>query len=403
MRMLSLVFAAALFASTLAADEAAIKNANDFLAGLDKIDAAILGDSRYKLKVQGRKLGSMTLKIAESKYEQGPCYRAEASMDMAFGGDTYSYETTGFTDHKLRLLFGSSISRSTGDPTEHSAVQLTPDGYVSSESNEDGELESYRYETVERLVEGTGELILVMLLPHEAGKSYEFQRWSEKQGHFPVTYTVDGEKKVGDVTGIVIREEYTKIEEDDKGKDTTVDVVNTYLISNERRMLRMTASDKPLSIEYDDGRWTKEEVEQMANPLDPVMAFWMSLRDKDVDLLKLALNEERYMEEYTKREEGEDSDTDWMNDILKKTAEETLAPAMLENIDMDDHLKLIVDGISATWFEVSMDGENKAKVGFGPEFEKTTGDSSVMWWHLEKNTETGKWELVYLETEEDEF
>lgn len=401
MRLLSLLLTAALFATALAADDAAVKNANEFLATLEKLDTSLIGKDNYKVKYMGRKFGALTFEFTESKYEDGPCYRVDVSMSVSFGPNSSKMESTGFVDARLRLLFRTESGKASGEPSKCGACQLTPDGYVTSWVNDDGELESYKFENAERLLLEEAQFLVVLLLPHEAGKSYEFQRWSKKQGLHPVTYTVDGEKKVGDVTGIVIRESYDKIEKDDKGKDTVVKSETTLLLSKERKLLRVTPSDEPYSVEYDDGRWSKEEVEQMASPLDPVMAFWISLRDKDVDLLKLALNEERYMEEYLKRDEEEESE--WMKDLIKKEAKEMLAKRMIENVDMEDHLKLMVDGISATWFEVTMDGENKAKVGFSPEFEKTTGDGSVMWWYLEKNAETGKWELVYLETEEDEF
>jgi hypothetical protein len=403
MRLLSLLLTAALFATALAADDAAIKNANEFLAGQEKLSPSVIGETNYKVKYMGRKFGSMTIKVAESKYGEGACYRVDVRMYVAAGPNFSRMEQTGFIAPGLRLLFSTESAEATDTPSQRGACQLTSKGYVSSEVNDDGELESFEFETAERLIVDIAEFLVTLLLPHEAGKSYEFQRWSKKRGYYPVTYTVDGETKVGDVTGVLIRESYEKIEEDDKGKDKVVQAENTFLFSKDHKLLRMTSSSEPFSIEYDDGRWSREEVEQMANPLDPVMGFWMSLRDQDVELMKLLLNEERYMEEYLKREAKDEADSEWMKELIKKKATELLAKNMIENVELDEHLKLMVDGISATWFDVTMDGEDKAKVGFSPEFKRITGDDSVMWWHLEKNVDTGMWELVYLETPEDEF
>jgi len=88
---------------------------------------------------------------------------------------------------------------------------------------------------------------------------------------------------------------------------------------------------------------------------------------------------------------------------LKEYAEEKLAPAMLENTEVEEWFKLMIDGLSAAWFDITMDGEDKAKVGFSAEFAKTTGDQSEMFFYLERNPKTGKWEFVYLETKDDEF
>jgi hypothetical protein len=66
-------------------------------------------------------------------------------------------------------------------------------------------------------------------------------------------------------------------------------------------------------------------------------------------------------------------------------------------------MSMLVDGLSTTWFKVEMDGKDKAVVTFSNEFHTTTGDKSVITWWVERDAETGKWHLVFMETEEDEF
>jgi hypothetical protein len=403
MRLLTITLLAAVLASALFADEAAQANTDKFLAGLKEIDKSVLGTTRYTVNYTGRRVGNMVMTIAEGKYEEGPCYRVDSSFELFIGKNSLKMKYTDYVSAGLKLLYHTSNMTATGEPDTCGTIVLTPEGYVHTKVNKDNELETFRYEAAPRLVESAADVLFNMLLPLEPGKAYETQRWDADQGLHAVTYTIEGEKKVGELSGILVRETYTNLEKDDKGKATSTDVENTQLIGADRKILRITSSERPFTFEYDDGRYTKDEVKQMATPLDPVLAFWMALRDKDVDLLKLTLNEGRYVEEVRAREDGDKDVAEWERKFMKDFAEEKLAAAMLENVDLDESMKLMIDGLSAAWFEITMDGETKAKVGFSPEFAKATGDTSEMWWHLEKNAKTGMWEMVYLETKDDEF
>jgi hypothetical protein len=158
----------------------------------------------------------------------------------------------------------------------------------------------------------------------------------------------------------------------------------------------------PLTMELDTGRVDRDEVTKLQTPLDSVLAYWIAMRDKDGELMAELLNEEKWLRYiYTTDPDYEDMTEEEIESAIG-FAKIGLAEKIAE-AGLSDDLSLLVDGLSTTWFEVEMDGDDKAVVTFSEEFRRTTGDESEVTWWVEKNEESGLWEVVRFEGDEDDF
>jgi hypothetical protein len=389
-------------AAPLFAGEAEQANAKKFLDSQTAVDPSALGEQTLKVRILGAVVGSMTLKVEAGEFEGTKCYVLTTKGEIDMGVKT-SIDGTAHIAPNMAVLHGEQTEKEGDKVSEHS-VYTVKDGVITAkierptDKDESMRDKTYQIKPVPGLLLAGGEMLATILLPREAGKSYEFTRWSnEADETYPLMVEAAGNEELHGKAAFRFNEMGKKYKKDEAGDMIITDSESTLWFDG-RKLVRMASAD---GFTLDTGAdpkltpITREAIVKRDNQVAVAAGFFLAANDKDKELLGALLNEERIVRKSLDTNEM----TKELSDEEKDAAAKMYAPMVLDQILNSGEEKTADDIardkavskllLTAENFETE-EKDGTTIVRFNEEARKFIGNLSFV---LAKDAE-GKWEIV---------
>lgn len=411
MMTLATVFALALFAGPLAADDAARENARKFVEAQSSINEAVLGEHSFDMRILGQTVGTIELTIEKAEMDGAECYkltfdgRAKIGVEMRQEGVEYLRPDLG--------VIGAETKQFTGDELEKHTVIERVDGKVKVTVKRPQDDDESRRETVAEYepeptqLFGSAGMMVYALLPQVPG-NYEFDDYDTDAGKFGLN-TVEAKGEVEKFGGKAFRMQVTSVnfEEDDDGEFTESEE-ETETFVWEGKLLHMEDAEGMVLTTGPEREFTpitREQIEKQEDAVAVAAGFFLAFQEKDADLLRALINEEEFMYNFF----DNDPDMAGMPEEEKRAYARMAAPELVKGIlegkpEPEDEneaeqqkafTKLI---LNREHFDVEKTDEGY-RSRFTEEAARHIGNFTMGIW---KNDETGKFEIVLIDEDGDE-
>ena len=389
-------------AAPLFAGDAEQANTKKFLDAQAAVDAAALGEQTLKVRILGAAVGTMTLKVEAGEFEGTKCYVLTMKGEIDMGVKT-TINGTAHIAPNMAVLHAEQ-TETEGDKISEHTLYTVKDGVITAkferprDKDETRRSNTYEIKAASGLLLGGGEMLVTILLPREAGKKYEFTRWTDKADEtYPITISAMGEEALNGKPAFHFHETGKKYEKDEIG-DVIISDVENNLWFDGRKLVRMASADGfMLDTGADPKRTpiTREAIEKRDNAVNTTAGFFLAANEKDKELLGALLNEERIV----RKSLDENEQTKDLSDEEKDAAAKMYAPMVLDQVlnsggekTADDitREKAVTKLLLTTENFETEEKDGVTYVRFNEEARKFIGNLSFA---LAKDAE-GKWEII---------
>ncbi|MCC6573848.1 MAG: hypothetical protein IT462_08655 [Planctomycetes bacterium] len=389
MRLLPVLFAL-MFAAPLIADDAHVKNAQDWLKTQTSINESVCRTGIYAFSVGGMNLGSGTFTIGKSTFDDQPCYLITVAMDAKLGPKgSFGVKSESYVSHDLRVLYGSNTETENGKESNFTSVTFS-EGKYAIVMRKDGKPTKKTVDASPGLLLAGSQMIAGLLLPLDKQQSYEFEYFREKDGAAPYTITVGAKEKFKDAEAIKM----TTTRKAKAGDD-----VNEFWVSADLAMLCMQGVTQPMKLELvseNDGAGLDfAKVRKLERAVDAVLLWWAAVLEADAEMAAECMDTKKIAESIVRR----------MPDAAKMSAEQTkiavdgIAKDMCKNLTSSGKSSMPKEALGDGCFSVTMDGDSKATITLSDGFQKLAGGGKQFTFRVEWYTD-GKWKVVDFEMTE---
>jgi len=402
MRVVS-ILAVLCVGTLLRAGEGEIKNANEFLATLKTVDKSICKVTRYRVMLKGGIVGSAQLSITASEFDKQPCYRVEGQIAVRLGERNLSNVDVSYISPDMRALFVSSQSREDGLPDGSTTWTYSSNTYTKTKTAKDGSITTRKVDGTQRLLLGSSEDLVGLLLPKETVKAYEFVDWTEDDGLREQLFNAKGASTYGRFKGTRVSRVYAAKVKNRRGVEESKTYTDELLVNEAGQIAYQSVERHSLCLELDDGDVSIEAIRQFERPIDPVLAFCRGMATKDETLVSESVNVDAYVDEYVKRDASMQNKTEFELALIKGVMRKEFTKTWVEKVDISARLKTVFNGLSSDDYDLKFEHSDRARLVLNEHFHKRTGDDSVSFFIVERDLDTGKWKFVWISTKDDEF
>lgn len=395
----------ALLCAPLTAGEAEQANAQKFLEGQTALNDAAKGESTLKLRMLGVSVGKFTIKVEHGEYDGTKCYVVTAAGEFELGGVKSKLSANSRIAHNLHILHETSTEHE-NDELVKSIEYTDANGVLKvklfnkkADHEADREVES-EIKPEPRMLLGMAHMLAQVLIPAEAGRKYEFVDWHiEAARSFVLTLEAAGAEDVAGGKARKVVTHGSDFERGEEGKWEESSKSESVWLSGPS-FVRVKFKDGTLLDSGPDPKRTpisKEALAKQDKELHPAILFFDAIGAKDEELLKKAVNMDRFIDfviennEELKDLEPED----------KAAVKEYLKPEMAKNFFNDEKEKTDVEKKREAAVMQLLKHEENFEVIKIEEYTAVvfTGEAKDMFgnmaFYVEKNKE-GAWQVIWV-------
>ncbi len=392
-----------IFAVSLNAGEAEIKNAEEFLGTLKEVKKEVCKRQVYRAMTRGMLVGSADISISASECDKRECYCVSYQMAVKVGERSFSHIGVDYVAPDLTLLYSESQSRENGERDGSSATTFDGKQYTHAKTTKDGKCTSTIFEKRARLLHGFAEELAALLVPRDTKRTYEFADWDDESGLQNQQIEVKDATSIGRHNGIRVARRYKATKKNRSGASELKSFTDEMLVTSEGTLIYQYLDSPSVTLEQDDGDTSIETIKAFARPIDPILGWARAFATQDSELLGEAMNLDAYVEEVIRRDAKLENKTEAELNLFRSFLKEDFAKKWVEKTDMSERAKALYAGMSSDDFDMKFEHSDRVKLVLNEHFRKRTGDKSILFFIVERDADSGKWKFVWLATEDDEF
>ncbi|MBK8208327.1 MAG: hypothetical protein IPK87_16245 [Planctomycetes bacterium] len=312
MKRLMIPLLALLACAPLFAGEAERQEATKFMESQTALSESAKGETTLKLRMLGVTVGQVTFKVEHGEHEGKPCYAVTMNGQIKLGEIVTKLQGKAMVGPDLALLMEENHEYEGEELTKHSVYKnaegnLQVKLFDKNAKKEEDKNREFEIKAETRLLVGTSQMIAQILLPKQAGKKFEFLDWDDDVNKtFAMTLEVAAEEELYGKKAWKLLEHGIDYSKDDEGVVNEDATIETLWLSGANALRIETAEGLILDSGPDPTRTaiTKEALEKQDKECHAVVLFFMAVQAKSEDLVKKAVNIDRFIDYVIENDES---------------------------------------------------------------------------------------------------
>ncbi|MCC7508244.1 MAG: hypothetical protein IT464_02575 [Planctomycetes bacterium] len=312
MKRLMIPLLALLACAPLFAGEAERQEATKFVESQTALSENAKGETKLKLRMLGITVGEFTFKVDHGEHEGKKCYVVTMDGLIKLGEVSTKMQGKAMVGADLVLLFEESKEHEGDELTKHK-VYKSVDGnlqvklFEKNAKKEEDKNREFEIKGDKRLLVGMSQMIAQIMLPKQAGKKFEFLDWdSDVNKTFAMTFEVAAEEELYGKKAWKLLEHGINYSKDAEGV-VNEDATTETLWLNGANALRIESAEGFILDSGPDPKRTaisKEALDKQDKECHSVVLFFMAVQSKSEDLVKKAVNIDRFIDYVIENDES---------------------------------------------------------------------------------------------------